>query len=150
MTNEQLLETCTYWSLPEAERQELIDQTPKQPTWELDMRRLASGYWCFDYPSLKTYNELMIAGTELIMDHYYQDLTGTIPDEHSYMITKVSTEPLDVTHAVLVKLKDDEGDSGGATYKDLLTEMEGWLCGYLILLFGKAPDTLYVNLRPQL
>lgn len=92
----------------------------------------------------------MIAGTELIMDHYYQDLTGTIPDEHSYMITKVSTEPLDVTHAVLVKLKDDEGDSGGATYKDLLTEMEGWLCGYLILLFGKAPDTLYVNLRPQL
>ena len=149
MTNQELVQSCTYWSLPKEERQELIEQTPKQPTWVLDIQRLDSGLWYFDYPSLKTYGELILGGTQLIMDYYYQELTGANPDKDSYMVTTVSTEPLEEAHAVLVKVADDGGDDGGATYKDAMTQMEGWLCGYLILLFGKAPDTLYVNLRPQ-
>lgn len=91
----------------------------------------------------------MVGGTEKLLDYYYQELTGAIPDEQSYMITKVSTEPLDLAHAVLVKISDDEGDEGGATYRDALTDMEGWLCGWTTVIWKEAPETIYVNLRPQ-
>lgn len=150
MSNQELVQTCTYWQLPAEERQALIQQTPKQPTWVLDMRRLDDGYWCFDYPSLKTYRELMLGGTELLMDHYYQELSGELPTAGSYMVTTVSTEPLDETHVVLTKVSDDADGSGGATYQDCLTGEQGWLCGYVQLLWKEAPQTIFVNLQPQL
>ena len=148
MNNQELIQSCTFWALPDEERQEIIDKTPKQPTWVLDMKRLKDGLWYFDFPSLKTYGELMVGGTEKIMDYYYQDLTGATPDENSYMVTKVSSEPLDGAHAVLVKITDDGGVNGGATYKDAMTGMQGWLCGWIQVPWGKAPEKIYVHLQP--
>ena len=148
MNNQELIQSCTFWTLPDEERQEIIDKTPKQPTWVLDMKRLKDGLWYFDFPSLKTYGELLLGGTEKILDYYYQDLTGAIPDADSYMVTTVSTEPLEVAHAVLIKVANDAGDQGGATYKDAMNGMQGWLCGWVRVPWSEPPETIYVHLQP--
>lgn len=92
----------------------------------------------------------MLGGTELLLDHYYQELSGEPPTEGSYMVTTVSTEPLEEAHAVLTKVAVDGGTDGGATYQDFVTGKEGWLCAWTNVIWGEAPETIYVNLQPLL
>ena len=146
---QQILEqSCTYWSLTPEERQEVIDTTPKLPTWELQLKRRDDGYWFFDYPELKTSHELLIGGIEKMLDHYYLQISQAIPDEFSEMTAIVSTEELEEATAILLKVKDDPLMESAAFYQDFGTKLEGWLCGWLQVIFGCAPPQINCLLLP--
>lgn len=146
---ETLLEqSCTYWSLTQEERQEVIDTTPKKSTWELELKRREDGFWFFDKPELKTYKELLVGNTELMLDHYYSELTSVLPDEESEMTAIVSTERLNKPTTILLKTADDPLMESAAHYQDPGTGINGWLCGWLAVCWGYAPDVIYVQLLP--
>ena len=142
------LETCTFWQLSESERAEVIATAPVQDVWKLDMHRREDGLWQFSIPELKTINELMVQGTEKIMDYHYTKTCGLEPDADSKMIVRVSSEPMELNHAILHKVADDNLMGQSATYHDEVSDMNGWLCGYIEVCFGCAPDTIYASVQP--
>lgn len=147
-TSIKQVQSCSFWQLPEAERAEVIATAPIKNIWELDLERLKNGYWQFSIPELKTINELLIGGTELLLDHHYRKTCGIKPDADSRMIVRVSSEPMELNHAILQKISDDPSMPNAATYIDESSKIEGWLCGWLAVIFGKAPQTIYANVFP--
>lgn len=146
---QQLLEqSCTYWSLTPEERQEVIDTTPKLPTWELQLKRRDDGYWFFDYPELKTAHELLIGGIEKMLDHYYIQQSQALPDEFSEMTAIVSTEELEEATAILLKTQDDKAVKDAAFYIDVATGIEGWLCPWTQTIWGNSPPQINCLLLP--
>jgi len=144
----QKIKSCTFWELTPEERAEVIATAPIQDVWELNMERLKDGYWQFSIPELKTINELMVGGTEKIMDWHYTNQSGLIPDECSRMTVRVSSSPMDVNHAVLHKEADDIAMANAATYTDKTSSFTGWICGWIAVPFGCAPPIIYASVEP--
>lgn len=142
------VKSCTFWQLSEKERAEVIATAPIKDVWELDMERLEDGHWQFSIPELKTINELMVGGTEKIMDFHYKTACGIEPDDQSRMVVRVSSKPMELNHAILHKIAADGLMGTSATYHDQISEITGWLCGWIAIPFGGAPDTIYANVFP--
>ena len=142
------VKSCTFWQLSEDERAEVIATAPIQDVWELDMERREDGCWQFSMPQLKTINELMVGGTEEIMDFHYTNTCGIKPDDQSRMVVRVSSKPMELNHAILHKIADDNLMGQSATYHDQISDLVGWLCGWISIPFGCAPQTIYANVFP--
>ena len=141
------LKTCTYWSLTPEERAQVNASAPDKDAWDFHITRNATGLWQFDLPEYKTYGELLLNGTELVIDHMYTEVSDCIPDEWSAMDMTVSRIPLRHATTSLTFLEKDPFDPSASFYTDDKTGMKLWLCGFLTgLLWNPAPEKLYVNL----
>lgn len=141
------LKTCTYWSLSPEERQAVNDSAPNKDAWDFHITRNQSGLWQFDLPEYKTYRELLLNGTELVIDHFYTEQSEAIPDEWSAMDMTVSRVPLRHQTTSLTFVEADPHDSSASIYKDDATGKKLWLCGWLSgVMFSPVPEKLYVQL----
>lgn len=147
---QSIVETCTYWQLTPEERAEVIATAPIQQVWSLEMERRDDGYWQFSIPELKTINELMVGGTEELLDYNYTETCGVEPDASSRMTVSVSAEPMSLATTILHKVADDPNELGGATYEDIRTGENGWLCAWTRVCFGTAPEYIYVLIEPTM
>lgn len=144
-SNAELLEaSCTYWSLPEAERLAVDASVPDQDTWVLDIRRNTDGTWEFDLPEFKTFSELFVGNTEKVLDMHYNAMSETPADKYSTMKLTVSSEPLE-NHTTLCKFVSPcPSFSGASIYLDDVFLEEVWLCPYVQTLFKSVPKKLYL------
>lgn len=144
-TNPQLLDgSCTYWSLPEAERLAVNASVPDQDTWVLDIRRNPDGTWEFDMPEFKTFGELFVGNTEKVLDMHYNLMSETPADKYSTMRVTVSSNKLD-NHTTMCKFVSPCPDfSGASIYLDNTFLEEIWLCPYVQTLFKSVPAKLYL------
>ena len=94
MTQSVLDQSCSYWRLSEDEREAVNASAPDQDQWQFEIYRLASGYWAFDMPELKTHQELLVGGTEVALDALYSSMSECMP-KFSRMTMTVSRVPLD-------------------------------------------------------
>lgn len=143
--NPQLLSgSCTYWSLPESERQAINATVPDQDTWVLDVRRNPDGTWEFDLPQFKTFSELFVGNTEKVLDMHYNKMSETPADQYSTMRLTVSSEPLP-KHTTTCKFISPCPDfSGASIYLDDVFLEEVWLCPYVQTLFKYVPKKLHI------
>ena len=94
--NTALLENnCSYWQLTDEERALVNASAPDQDQWSFNMERRDDGMWQFSMPEYKTHNELLVGGTEQIMDDIYRSISEVKPDRFSTMEVTVSRVPLE-------------------------------------------------------
>ena len=142
-----LLANTSYWSLSQAERDQIKATAPDQDAWDFEVYRLKDGYWAFDRPDLKTYRELLIGNTESIIDTFYNQMSECPPDEFSRMAMTVSRIPLTDQTTSCTFVRPDPVDPNASTYRDETLGEEFWLCGWLTqVMFDPAPERLYVHL----
>lgn len=103
------------------------------------------GIWAFDHDHNSTVEEGLLNGTEVVIDRYFETLTGEPPEVGSQMKFTLDTEPFPEATTALDIVSTSET---GTFYVDRLTEMSVWLCPWLQGFFGHVPETIYV--RPEL
>ena len=106
--------------------------------------RTRQGVWAFNHDHKNTVGELLLNGTELVIDTYYKILTGRDPNQGDRITFLLSTEPFTDPDAATV-LTLTGGDDEGSNYVDQHTGMPLWLCPWLQGFFGYVPDTIYVR-----
>lgn len=105
------------------------------------------GVWAFDHehPTPKggeTKGELLLNGTELVIDFYFRQLAGRDAEQGEQMTFTLDTEYFPEASTVIVHTG---GDVLGSTYVDQLTGMHLWLCPWLQGFFGHVPDAIYIR-----
>ena len=144
--NTVLLEAnSSYWQLTEEERTQVNASAPDQDQWSFNMQRRNDGMWQFSMPEYKTHNELLVGGTEHIMDEIYTSMSEVKPDQYSSMTVIVSRIPLEEQTTTFTKLKEDSKNPGSTIWLDEVTGKQAWLCPWLKLCWDPAPETLFIH-----
>ena len=138
----------TFWSSPRILQKVIAFLLPTKDTWQLECRRHWDGPWVFDVAPF-FWDEPLVFGTELVVDHYFQELTGTAPVEGDQVLLTVSRKPIEGQTTELTFERPDAGGYRGNTYIDSGTGNECWLCGVNQVLFGEVPQTIHVKVQPQ-
>jgi hypothetical protein len=105
--------------------------------------RTRQDVWAFNHNHNNTVGELLMNGTELVIDAYYKALTGQDPKQGDRITFLLSTEPITVMESVTT-LTYSGGDENGSHFVDQKTGMPLWLCPWLQGFFGHVPHTIYV------
>ena len=120
--NTALLENnCSYWQLTDEERALVNASAPDQDKWSFNMERRDDGMWQFSMPEYKTHNELLVGGTEQIMDDIYRSISEVKPDRFSTMEVTVSRVPLEEQTTTFTKLREDSKNPGSTYWLDEVT-----------------------------
>ncbi len=135
----------TWWHLT-ADEQAALRPEP-QDTYTITARYHDSTGWCFDLPELGTYAELLMQGTELVLNYWYHRLTKKEAgaDAEMTMIINKQRPPIFDTH--LTFQHDDPHAEGASFYKEQATGLSLWLCKYLPWLMHGKPSDLWVTFR---
>lgn len=109
--------------------------------------RTLQGVWAFDHDhptptGQETKGELLLNGTELVIDAYFHQLTGREPKQGDRITFVLDTEPLADATTVITHTG---GDEHGSTYVDQQTGMPLWLCPWLQGFFGHVPPAIYIR-----
>lgn len=139
--------SCSWWGLP-TEIQEKLKKTfcEGKNSWELQPYKNPDGSWGFDLPMLLTINEKLIGGTDLCMDYYWEEITGTKPQTGDKLKMTCSSKPIEDQNLILEYQGDDFFDPDSSYYLDPKSGITCWLCPYLTFLFGDKPSSLYIKL----
>ena len=144
--NTALLENnCSYWQLTDEERALVNASAPDQDKWSFNMERRDDGMWQFSMPEYKTHNELLVGGTEQIMDDIYRSISEVKPDRFSTMEVTVSRVPLKDQTTTFTKLREDSKNPGSTYWLDEVTGKQAWLCPWLKLCWDPAPELMYIR-----
>jgi Family of unknown function (DUF6717) len=106
------------------------------------------GVWMFDDPRAGLIEEPFIAGADVILDR----MTEKIPDAESGVTVFFSASPFPGSQHEFHWRREGappEGWSGGNWYYSPEYDLEGWLCPALLQYFEKAPERLYVQVKPK-
>ena len=111
---------------------------------ELDIiaYRLNSGYWAFDHPHNDTVGELLLNGTELAIDEYFERVNGRAAQPQDRIGIRLTTAPFEDPDTVLSFISTDDF---GTVYFDKATQRRVWLCPWLQGYFGEKPRTIYAK-----
>jgi hypothetical protein len=104
--------------------------------------------WAFHIPKYLTFNEALTYGTQEVISHYYEQITGRKPDKKSRIQLTVSSKEIQDSTTALMWMYEDPLWEGANYFVDQHTRKDVWLCPYLPLLFGEAPKFLWVNVVP--
>ena len=144
--NTALLENnSSYWQLTEEERELVNASAPDQDKWSFNMERRDDGMWQFSMPEYKTNNELLVGGTEQIMDDIYRSISEVKPDRFSTMEVTISRVPLEEQTTTFTKLRDDSKNPGSTYWLDEVTGKQAWLCPWLKICWDPAPELMYIH-----
>lgn len=108
--------------------------------------RRDDGLYHFDHSFNETVEELLMNGTEKVIDTHYYFLTGKSPltgDEIEIEISDILSQSEDNFDTVLTLEHTDEE---GSTYLDEVLLDYVWLCPWLQDYFGDVPEKLYIKL----
>jgi hypothetical protein len=98
------------------------------------------GLWAFDDPATGLVRELLILGTDEIIDDLVEKHLDA--SAHAGFTLIFSHQPFPGYH---IALKRAEPDSGGYWYARLPDGKRGWLCAALFEYFDQAPLELYAR-----
>ena len=136
-----------WWSLPSHVQNIVKSMVPNKDTWMLKMKKDPSGVWVFSLPQFMTFNESMCNGTELVMDHWFEQVSGYQPVIGSTMnVTVTKKDPMGTPFDTkMMWMYEDPGWPGSNIYMDTGTGMDVWLCPYVQVLFKEVPQSLWCN-----
>lgn len=107
--------------------------------------KLENSLWAFDHSHNDTVEELLLNGTEEVLDEHYYFYTHRFPTTGDCMKIYLNEEEFDDYDTLLLKEVEDEE---GTTYTDTTLCAPLWLCPWLEGYFGKRPEKLYVKVKP--
>jgi len=135
-----------WWVLPEAEREAILAAMPDQDEWTFTATRKSDAAWSIDVPEANTYGELLVGGTNKALDDHFLNMQmAPAVDGDSFEVT-VSRAPLKEMTTFFSKVRPDPMWEGSNFYTDGVLHTECWLCPFVQILFGDAPDTIYIKL----
>ena len=97
--------------------------------------------WVFDDPAVGLVREPFVGGADTMIDA----ATRGIPKAEEGFLAVFSASYFPNAEIVL-EWVGEEG--GGNVYRWPQQEMEGWLCPALLKYFPKAPEKLYIHVKP--
>lgn len=102
------------------------------------------GLYHFDHPHNDTVEELLMNGTEKVIDTHYYFLTGRNSNPGDQIKIYLTTEELPESEYD-TELTFVESDENGSVYLDETICDYVWLCPWLQDYFGEIPNNLYVK-----
>ena len=103
------------------------------------------GLYHFNHSHNDTVEELLMNGTEEVIDEHFYFGTGRHAVENDQMEIILNTEePVDYDTLLVKEVSDDDG----TTYTDTTLCSPVWLCNWNQGYFGFVPEELYVKVRP--
>lgn len=148
MKNYHNMPLNTWWDLPKLVQKAVANLVPKKSKWTLHCKKHEFDVWTFSLPQFLTYEESLCNGTELVMDKWFEELTGEEPKVGSKMSVTVSSKPLE-NYTTLIEFKEvDVHWTDSSLYRDTKLNMSIWLCPYLQVLFKERPEKMWVVFKP--
>jgi hypothetical protein len=105
---------------------------------------LWEGIWVFDDPAVGLDKEALVAGMPELIE-IATAKAGILEPEKGF-IALFSKDPFPGAQVCLQRVREE---GGGNVYRWPEVGREGWLCPALFRYFEKAPETLYVEVRPS-
>jgi hypothetical protein len=133
-----------WWVLPEAEREAILAAMPDQDEWTFTATRVSDLAWSIDVPEAGTYGELLVGGTNKSLDTHYEQLNEKPAVDGDTVELIVSRKPLDELTTFFSKIRPDTTWPGSNFYTDAVLHEECWLCPFTTVLWGEAPETIYI------
>ncbi len=99
------------------------------------------GMWVFDDPNVGLVQEPFVGGADTMIDR----ATDHIPNANEGFVAVFSASYFPDAQIVLDWRREE---SGGNVYHWPEREMEGWFCPALLKYFKKAPERLYIQVKP--
>jgi hypothetical protein len=103
------------------------------------------GLYHFNHSHNDTVEELLMNGTEEVLDHHYYFLTHKFPISGDEIEIILNEEEIKDYDTLLIKELED---AEGTTYMDTTLCIPVWLCPWLEGYFGYRPDEIYIKLKP--
>jgi hypothetical protein len=100
------------------------------------------GVWVFDDPQVGLAKEAFVSGADVILDRVVEG----IPNAEAGVTIFFSAGPFPGYQQKLHWRRDEYG---GNWYYSPEHELEGWLCPALFRYFEKAPECLYIQVKPK-
>ena len=135
-----------WWVLPEAEREAILAAMPEQDEWSFTATRVSDAAWSIDVPEANTYGELLVGGTNRALDDHFLNMQMAPAVDGDSLEVTVSRKPLDEMTTFFKKIMPDPLWEGSNFYTDGVLHTECWLCPFTTVLWGEAPDTIYIKL----
>lgn len=101
-----------------------------------------NGIWAFDDPAVGLVQEPFVSGTDQVIGRMVESL----PDAENGFTLLFSGAPFPGFQSAFEWRRED---MGGNWYYSPDHEMEGWLCPALFKYFDRAPERLYVQVKPR-
>lgn len=100
------------------------------------------GEWTFDIPPFVK-DEPITGGSEHIIDTYYSVMNDRPPEVGDSIIIEASIDKPEIYQAVCEEftITSDFGHS----YVERNSQLTGWFCPMMEVMFGFVPDKIYVN-----
>ena len=100
------------------------------------------GTWVFDDPKVGLVQEPFIAGADIILDR----MAEGVPNATAGMTLLFSSMPFPGSQFQFDWRREE---SGGNWYYSPQYQLEGWLCPALFKYFDRAPEQIYVQVKPK-
>lgn len=100
------------------------------------------GTWVFDDPQVGLVQEPFVAGADVIIDR----MVEKIPNASAGVTMLFSDQRFPGAQYEFVWRREE---FAGNWYYSPKFDLEGWLCPALFKYFDKAPERLYVEVRPK-
>lgn len=100
------------------------------------------GIWVFDDPKVGLVQEAFVSGADTIIDRMVED----IPNASIGVTLLFSARPFP---GFQHEFDWQREEFGGNWYSSLQFGIEGWLCPALFKYFDKAPEKLFVQVKPK-
>jgi hypothetical protein len=104
---------------------------------------LWEGVWVFDDPAVGLDKEALVAGMPELIEAATS--RAGIADPGRGFVALFSQDPFPTAQLCLERVREE---GGGNVYRWPELGKEGWLCPALFRYFDRAPDRLYVEVRP--
>ena len=132
-----------FWFEPDDVKDKVAKAIPKKSEWEIEATKTPNCDWAFDLPPFIKY-EALTGGTESIIDTYYIHIKGKPADvgdtiKMTIAVDKPKKYDACCTDFVLAN------DAFGHDYVETNTQMTGWFCPMLEIMFGEVPKQIYIK-----
>jgi pimeloyl-ACP methyl ester carboxylesterase len=101
------------------------------------------GIWVFDDPAVGLDKEALVAGMPELIE--MATAQAGIREPEKGFVALFSKDPFPTAQVCLERVREE---SGGNVYRWPEVGREGWLCPALFRYFERAPERLYVEVRP--
>ena len=147
MTTQTEVKGGGWWVLPEETRNQILAAMPDQDEWTFTATRVSDLAWSIDVPEAGTYGELLVGGTNAALDSHFKDLNERPAVDGDTALLTVSRSPLEELTTFFSKIRPDPTWEGSNFYTDGVLHQECWLCPFVQVLWGEAPETIYISVE---
>ena len=132
-----------FWFVPDEVKDKVAAAIPKKSHWEIEATKTSKRDWVFDLPPFIK-DEALTGGTESIIDTYYHDIKGKPADAGDTIKMTITVDKPDKYDACCTDFVL-ANDAFGHDYVETNTQMTGWFCPMLEIMFGEIPEQIYIK-----